>query len=120
MKDEIKLFKSLANETRLRILILLSKKELCGCQLEWALGMSQAKISRHLTVLKNAGMLNERKQGLWVFYSLSKPKNGLEKVLRQWLCKDFVKKYDVTENDLKRMERCLCSPLNTLRTIRKV
>lgn len=80
MKEELNLFKALSDETRLRIMALLIERELCVCQLEWALELSQAKVSRHLTVLKNAGLVQDRRKGLWIFYSLCKPKNELDKI----------------------------------------
>ena len=59
----------LSDLTRLRILILLlQKNELCVCQLTGALQMVQPKISRHLAVLRENNILQDRKKGLWVFY----------------------------------------------------
>ena len=79
MKQELTLFKALSDETRLRIMVLLSEKELCVCQLMWALDLDQAKTSRHLTVLRNSGLVNDRREGLWIFYSLAEPRNALER-----------------------------------------
>ena len=72
MKKFVNIFKALADETRLRVLKLLQQRELCVCELMQVLGMSQPRISRHLSVLKNAGLVNERRQGRWVHYSLKK------------------------------------------------
>lgn len=119
MKDELNLFRALSNETRLRIMVLLSKKELCVCQLEWALGLTQAKISRHLTVLKNAGLIKDRREGLWIFYSLSKAKNELERAVHRYLKYYFVKKYDLFQKDLVNMKRCIEKPLEKLVTIKR-
>ena len=61
----------LSDLTRLRILMLLLQgNELCVCQLTAALQMSQPKISRHLAVLRESNILQDRKNGLWVFYRL--------------------------------------------------
>ena len=61
--------KALCDETRLRIVMLLVKnKELCVCQLTQVLDLSQPKISRHLAVLRNTGLLQGRKEGQWVHY----------------------------------------------------
>lgn len=66
------LFRTLADETRLRVLALLhSEGELCVCELTHALALSQPKISRHLATLRESGLVNDRRQGLWVFYRLS-------------------------------------------------
>lgn len=66
------LLKCMADELRLRILALTqSEQELCVCELTEALQQSQPKISRHLAQLRSCGMLQDRRQGQWVFYSLS-------------------------------------------------
>ena len=63
--------KALSDPTRLRILILLIEvEELCVCQLTEALDMIQPKISRHLAVLCEKGILLDKRKGQWIFYSL--------------------------------------------------
>jgi ArsR family transcriptional regulator len=63
--------KALADQTRLRILLLLAgKEELCVCELAQALELAQPKISRHLAILRESGLLLDRKVGLWVYYRL--------------------------------------------------
>ena len=67
------LTKTLSDETRLRILMLLTKsEELCVCQFTQILDLSQPKVSRHLGVLREVGLLQDRKSGLWVYYRLHK------------------------------------------------
>lgn len=70
MNDMVKTFKALSDETRIRIIKLLEHGELCVCDIGAALGMVQPKVSFHLGVLKNSGLLKDRKQGKWVHYSL--------------------------------------------------
>jgi ArsR family transcriptional regulator, arsenate/arsenite/antimonite-responsive transcriptional repressor len=65
-----RLFKALGDETRLRIVALLSHGELCVCHLEQALGLSQPNVSRHLAVLRGAGVVDDRRDGNWVYYRL--------------------------------------------------
>ena len=68
----LQLFKNLADETRLGIVLLLKARgELCVCDLCTALAQSQPKISRHLAMLRESGLLLYRKQGKWVHYRLS-------------------------------------------------
>ncbi|WP_233407979.1 ArsR/SmtB family transcription factor [Marinomonas spartinae] len=65
-------FKAIADETRLRCLLLIAHyEELCVCELMAALGETQPKVSRHLAQLRKAGLLTDRKQSQWVFYSLN-------------------------------------------------
>jgi len=68
----LQLFKNLADETRLGIVLLLKARgELCVCDLCTELAQSQPKISRHLAMLRESGLLLDRKQGKWVHYRLS-------------------------------------------------
>lgn len=68
----LQLFKNLADQTRLGIVLLLKARgELCVCDLCTALAQSQPKISRHLAMLRESGLLLDRKQGKWVHYRLS-------------------------------------------------
>lgn len=62
-------FRALCDTTRLRCLMLMQRRgELCVCELTHALALSQPKISRHLAALRDAGVVSDRRDGLWVFY----------------------------------------------------
>jgi len=72
MKTIAQFYKALSDETRLRILnLLLQAGELCVCDLESALDLSQPKISRHLSYLRMTGIVSDRKEGQWVYYRIS-------------------------------------------------
>ena len=71
MHDLLNIFKALSDETRIRILKLLEEGELCVCDIVTALDMVQPKVSFHLCVLKDAGLIKDRKQGKWIHYSLN-------------------------------------------------
>jgi ArsR family transcriptional regulator len=66
------LFKALGDSTRLRILRLLMAGEVCVCDIHDTLQIPQAKASRHLAYLRRAGLVDTRRAGLWIYYSLSK------------------------------------------------
>lgn len=68
---EIKVFKALADATRLRILKLLTGGELCVCEIMLALKKPQSSISHNLSILEDAGLIKERKQGKWCHYRIS-------------------------------------------------
>ena len=70
MKRLISTLKALSDAIRLRIINLLYGGELCVCEIVDALSLPQSTISRHLTVLKNAGIVEDSKRGQWVFYKL--------------------------------------------------
>jgi ArsR family transcriptional regulator, arsenate/arsenite/antimonite-responsive transcriptional repressor len=65
-------FKCLSDETRLRCVALLQKQgKLCVCELTAALGLSQPKISRHLALLRQCGLLLDSREGQWVYYHIN-------------------------------------------------
>jgi len=70
MNDMINVFKSLTDETRLRILKLLENGELCVCEIVAAINIVQPKVSFHLRTLKSAGVVKDAKHGKWIHYSL--------------------------------------------------
>jgi len=71
MKEALKVFKALSDETRLRILKLLEGGERCVCDIVAALGTSQPRASFHLAALKDAGLIRDRKEGRWTHYSIN-------------------------------------------------
>ena len=90
MRDLIKIFKALSDGTRLRMLKLLQQRELCVCEIMQAMKISQTRASRNLGILKNAGFVVDRRQGLWVHYSINKDKvnqyhQAISVLLDKWL-----------------------------------
>ena len=66
------LYKAMSDITRLRCLMLLvAEGELCVCELTYAIDLPQPKISHHLASLRKAGLVCDRKQGLWVYYRIN-------------------------------------------------
>lgn len=81
MNQLTNLFKVLSDETRLRILILLSKEELCVCQLSGILEVTQPNISKHLSKLRDLGYVSDERRDKFVFYRLIKENGSLISVL---------------------------------------
>jgi len=75
------LFKAFGDETRLRILNLLAQRDCCVCEFQQLLRVPQPKISRHLAYLRRSGLVETRKCGRWVMYSLAKPQNSVHESL---------------------------------------
>jgi ArsR family transcriptional regulator len=71
MVDIVTIFKALADGTRLRVLKLLGRGELCVCEIAAALDMDQPRLSFHLRILKEAGIVQVRRQERWIVYRLS-------------------------------------------------
>jgi ArsR family transcriptional regulator, arsenate/arsenite/antimonite-responsive transcriptional repressor len=102
-------FTALADKTRLRLLNLMRRDEICVCFFTEVLGESQPKISRHLAYLRNAGMVEARREGKWMHYSISKPKDeNAERVLGEIL--NWLASQDEMQRDLEKYERVCCSP----------
>lgn len=107
----IQIFKALSEESRLRILsLLVNSEELCVCEVEEILGMTQSNASRHLTILKNCGILISYKKAQWAYYKLNDIfisentelweylKNRLQKL--NTFCKDCEKLGECKSKDL--------------------
>jgi len=65
-------FHALADETRVKIVEMLSHKERCVCELEQMLDIAQSRLSFHIKVLKDASLIADRKEGRWMFYALQR------------------------------------------------
>jgi ArsR family transcriptional regulator, arsenate/arsenite/antimonite-responsive transcriptional repressor len=78
-------FRAFADENRLRILNLLSQGEICVCDIISVLKAPQPKVSRHLAYLKRAGLVQSRRDGLWMYYSLTPAEGNFHKRLLRCL-----------------------------------
>ncbi len=72
MEDILAIATALSDRTRLRLLLSLRDCELCVCQLVEFIGLADSTVSRHMSILKSAGLVDARKSGRWVYYKLSK------------------------------------------------
>jgi ArsR family transcriptional regulator len=72
----VTLFSALADRTRLRILNLVRKREVCVCYFVSILGETQPKVSRHLAYLRRAGLVSTRRDGKWIHYSIARPSDA--------------------------------------------
>lgn len=85
MSRSVQLLKALADETRLRILNLLVRGELCVCDIMKILEIGQSKASRHLVYLRNAGFVTDRRVGTWKYYAMTQPDGLLHRLVVEWL-----------------------------------
>ncbi|HET7319872.1 MAG TPA: metalloregulator ArsR/SmtB family transcription factor [Nitrospirota bacterium] len=109
MNELTSIFKALSDETRLRIIKLLERGELCVCDIVAALDMVQPKVSFHLGTLKEAGIIKDRKQGKWIHYSLDE-----KDLFRRMLMISICEKADgsLVEEDQNRLAGFLRSKKN--------
>ena len=110
-------FKALADVNRLRIVNLLFYGELCGCDIQVVLETSQPNASRHLTYLKHAGLVRDRRDGYRVFYGLVEPASEKVQGLFDYLRMAF-KDDPVLRGDLARLKRAVKDGACTFQQIR--
>ncbi|MEZ4601071.1 MAG: metalloregulator ArsR/SmtB family transcription factor [Syntrophotaleaceae bacterium] len=104
MKTTTALFKALAHQTRLNILSLLLDGEICVCQIMAILQLPQSTASRHLAILKNAGLVKDRPDGTWVHYSLANGHSALSDQLLAALKEHLPKTREGAKNRQKLSE----------------
>jgi DNA-binding transcriptional ArsR family regulator len=117
LRDYEAVLKAAADPNRARILKMLEGGELCVCQIVAALNLSQSTVSKHLSLLHGAGLVEERKAGRWVHFRLGEEAvnecaQPLLALIRGWLHKDATVKADAER--VKRIRRTpveeLCCP----------
>ena len=106
MKELEQYFKALADTNRLRILNLLLHGELCVCDIQYVLEATQPNVSRHLSYLKNSGLVLDRRDGYRIFYRLADPKQGTKKRLFEFL-QDAYKSEALLAADRKRLKEAI-------------
>lgn len=117
MQDYIEITKALSDPTRVRALLSLADGELCVCQVIDLLGLSPATVSRHMTILLHAGLIERRKAGRWHYYRLAG--RGAPPVVRQalrWTLKSLANEKTIAkdakalccvrEKDIKKLAAC--------------
>ena len=108
------LFKALAEPARLRILnLLVHGGELCNCQVEAVTGYRNPKISRHFQFLKHAGLIQFRREGTWIFYSLRRPESDRLQVV-QALLPLLAQWHPICVQDLERWKTIAQRPLSEI------
>jgi len=100
MEAPIKMFKALSDETRLRIYLLLLQSELCVCELVNILNMEQSRISHSVRILRETGLIINRREGKWIIYAAN-PETKNNKIVQN--LKDELK---LPEQDLKNINKC--------------
>jgi ArsR family transcriptional regulator, arsenate/arsenite/antimonite-responsive transcriptional repressor len=104
MKNLINIFKTLSDETRLRLLLLIYRHDHCVCELAEILELPQPKVSKHLTKLRDLGYVQTRRESQYIFYTLNTEDDVMLQVLKS-IEKDL-SKYEILNNDSKRMPTC--------------
>jgi ArsR family transcriptional regulator len=114
MQSFLKITKALADESRLRMLMALGLGELCVCQLTELLGLAMSTVSKHLSVLHQAGLVTVRREGRWMYYSL--PGKGAPSAAREavaWVRLSLAAS-ERARRDAKRLKKVLAMDLARL------
>jgi DNA-binding transcriptional ArsR family regulator len=114
MRDFIRITKALADPSRVRVLLALKRGELCVCQISELLQLAPSTISKHLSILHQAGLIESRKDERWVFYRL--PGNTAPAAAREaigWVRKSLAKTAEARE-DRRRLDRIVKMNPSTL------
>ena len=103
MKQTARMFKALADETRLRILgLLLREGELCVCDIMAALQLPQSTVSRHMAYLRTSGWVDDRRMGLWVHYKVTAEGSAFQQEMAPLLLK-HLPEFSVAAGDRDRL-----------------
>jgi ArsR family transcriptional regulator len=108
VEKTLNIAKALADGNRMRIIGALTEHdELCVCQITEMIQLSTATVSRHMSILQNARLVQSRKESRWVFYRLAKTFPGL---LRQWLTESISDSPEITADRQNLLTILLCKP----------
>jgi ArsR family transcriptional regulator len=107
MKEIIKALKALSDPTRLRIFLLLLERDLCVCELTYVLDMSQSRISHQLRLLRDANLVEDKREGRWIIYTIPQSiREDFEPLLRRLSGPDLVES-KLLPDDVDRLDICL-------------
>ncbi|RKY10800.1 MAG: ArsR family transcriptional regulator [Planctomycetota bacterium] len=105
MRQLVRTTKAIADESRIRILGALRSRELCVCQLIELLGLAPSTVSKHLSILKNARLVNSRKQGRWMYYRLAgEDAPEAIKTALAWVLSSLADKHRTVEDEQRLIE----------------
>jgi ArsR family transcriptional regulator, arsenate/arsenite/antimonite-responsive transcriptional repressor len=107
--DTVKLLAALADPTRLRLLNLMDGREVCVCYFVEILKQAQPKISRHLAYLRNAGIVEARREGKWMHYRMERPLDAGGAAILDATLASFKANREM-QNDLTRLGQACCQP----------
>ena len=114
----IEITKALADANRVRALLALRSRELCVCRMIELLQLAPSTVSKHLTILKRAGLVEGRKEGRWMHYRLPDNKNSKVWKTLEWVFKSLEDSSEI-EADKKRMEKIVDTDIEELTRIYK-
>jgi DNA-binding transcriptional ArsR family regulator len=107
MDDVVKIFRALADPTRLRIILLLRRRELCVCELMFILGMEQSRVSHHMRILREAGIADDIREGRWIIYRVPQEARKLLGDLLAGALRERIEHSREASEDIRKLEVCI-------------
>jgi DNA-binding transcriptional ArsR family regulator len=107
MRNLMAVTKAMADENRVRILMALRPEELCVCQIVELLGLAPSTVSKHMAILKQASLVDSRKEGRWMFYRLAKNNVPIEAKKMASLVAKLLADDPRSRDDSKQLKRIL-------------
>lgn len=104
MNNTVKIFKALADSNRMRILKMLELRHLCVCEITEVLNFATSTISKHLSILREAGLIEDIKDGKWVEYRLNRESKDPEITKILSLLPDWLKEDEVVKKDAEKVK----------------
>jgi len=115
MKEIIKIFKALSDPTRLRTILLLLGRDLCVCELMFVLKMSQSRLSHQLRILRDAGLVEDRRDGKWIIYGIPQDVKDKLNPLMGLFLKNVAAESEEIREDRGNLRACLRKDLRRTR-----
>jgi len=107
MREIIRSLKALSDPTRLRIFLLLTRRDLCVCELMYVLDMSQSRISHQLRLLRDAELVEDKRDGRWIIYTIPQGvKANLVPLLQKFAGRELAES-EFAIRDIERLDLCL-------------
>lgn len=110
--------KALADENRIRVLLALREGELCVCQIVELLDLAPSTVSKHMAILKQARLVDSRKEGRWIYYRLPDDPTPFIRQGINWVC-DSVSRVPDIKGDRRRLKEIVCLDPGELCQIQK-
>lgn len=107
VRDLIGVLKAVSDKNRMRIIKMLEKKNMCVCELVAVLKIKQPSVSKHLSILRNVGIIQDERNGQWIDYSLCTEKVNKYSPIIQSMIKDCLNDDPIIKSDLQKIKTLL-------------
>lgn len=103
MREAVKLFKALSDPNRLRILMMLKRRRLCVCEIQSVLDLAPSTVSKHLSILRDTGLILDEKEGKWVHYYINPQKQETAEALFVTV-ENMLRREEIVREDAKKVK----------------